>query len=278
MIINPAVGQDDVETKPTEGIDAQLLKTLVSLEVVIKTKKASPVGSGFLVRTDNGHIVLVTAKHVVTNKDGIKKNLAYRLRKGQDRTILVSDAYMETIAGKWFFSESRDLGCRFIALPDSGDAITIPTKLLLQQKYVRPGAPVLVLGFPLGLRSEQYSIPIVRKGIVALSELGNIIVDAAIFPGNSGGPVIYAPTIKLGRGFKTPALNRERVIGLVSSVVSYVESAISQKSGRPRITFEDNAGLAKIIPSDAVLELLNREDVIKFEEKLPSANSSPNQQ
>ena len=176
------------------------------------------------------------------------------------------------------FSESRDLACRFIGLPDSSDAVAFPTKLLLQQKYVRPGAPVLVLGFPLGLRSKQYSIPIVRKGIVALSEPGNIIVDAAIFPGNSGGPVIYVPTIKLGRGLKTTTLNKERVVGLVSSVISYVESAISPKSGRPRITFEDNAGLAKIIPSDAVLELLNRDDVVKFEKKLPSANPSPNQQ
>ena len=32
----------------------------------------------------------------------------------------------------------------------------------------------------------------------------NIIIDAMIFPGNSGGPVLYFPTIKLGKGLKSP--------------------------------------------------------------------------
>lgn len=277
VIINPAIGQEDEKTKLTEGIDGQFLKTLVSLEVINKKKKAIPVGSGFLVRTLNGHIVLVTAKHVVTNKDSmVKQNLAYRLREKQNRTVLVSDAQMRTVAGEWFLSKTLDIACRFIALPDSSDAVTIPYKFFLQQKYIRPGAPVLVLGFPLGLRSEEYANPIVRKGIVARSDLDALVVDGAIFKGNSGGPVIYVPTIKLGKGLTSTTLNEERVIGLVSFLISYVEKAISQQTRRTRIIFEDNAGLANIVPADAILDLLKREDVVKFDENLPSTSSSRN--
>ena len=127
VIISPAIGQEDEKTKPTEGIDGQFLKTLVSIEVITKTKKAVPIGSGFLVKTDNGHDVLVTAKHVVTNKDGrIKKNLAYRLRKKQDRTILVLDASMETVGGKWFFQNLETLPVGLLGCP-------IPVMQLLSQ-------------------------------------------------------------------------------------------------------------------------------------------------
>lgn len=63
-------------------------------------------------------------------------------------------------------------------------------------------------------------------------------------------------------------LNEQRLIGLVLGSISYVDIAVSQQTKKPRITFEDNAGLTIVIPADAVLELINRDDVQEFDNNL----------
>jgi len=56
----------------------------------------------------------------------------------------------------------------------------------------------------MGLRSEAYATPITRQGIVAgLGEQG-FLLDAFVFPGNSGGPVIYKPVATFVGGATVP--------------------------------------------------------------------------
>ena len=88
-----------------------------------------------------------------------------------------------------------------------------------------------------------------------------------MFPGNSGGPVIYCPIIKLGVGLTSPILGDERIVGVVVESVEYTDVAISPQTHRPRITFEENSGLSRAVPSDMILELFSRADFRKLDEK-----------
>ena len=123
---------------------------------------------------------------------------------------------------------------------------------------ISEGDGVFVLGFPLGEAGHERNYVIVRQGIIAriqhwLAGNGNtFLLDASIFPGNSGGPVLLKPELASIEGTKN---NRECVlIGMVSSYLPYREVAVSEQTGRPRMIFEENSGLAVVVPPDVIRE------------------------
>ena len=123
---------------------------------------------------------------------------------------------------------------------------------------VSEGDGIFVLGFPLGQTGEDRNYAIVRQGIIARAQdwlKGNtrtFLIDASVFPGNSGGPVLLKPELTAIRGTKSP--DKCALIGMVSSYLPYQEIAVSQQTGRPRMMFEENSGLGKVVPHDAIRE------------------------
>jgi len=155
-----------------------------------------------LIETTNSHIVLLTAAHVVTNDDGsINTNLFFRLNPSNtNQAILVHHSENLNLLGGWFLSTEADLACRVVQFYQGYDFKTLPVAAFLPLTNLQVSAPVLVLGFPLGLRSETYASPIARRGIVAHKENKSVLLDAFVFPGNSGGPVVYTPLLRFGGG------------------------------------------------------------------------------
>jgi hypothetical protein len=271
---------DEHAADRTSMFSEQWLDTVVSVEQLTSQKQPdgtikmvpAPIGTGFIVETKNQHLVLVTAKHVVTDfadsNQRIRKNLLYRINQREGPAYLLEDLQLEEKGrGNWFLSTTHDVACRFLDWKATSKFRVVTQDKFLPKTQLQTGANLLVLGFPLGLRSEEHPNPIARKGIVARADKDDLLADAFIFPGNSGGPVLYEPPIKIeGRNFIiSPFINEERLIGLVSEFLSYSETAISQQSKRPRVVFEENSGLAIIVPADTISELLNREDVTKLD-------------
>lgn len=254
----------------TEGIEDDWLRTVVSLEVLGASGTApASIGTGFLVKTPNAHVLLVTAKHVVVDANGrVRRQLAYRINQAGSTSLLVSDGALPAVLGSWFLSADSDVACRFLALGPTSEIALFDFGQFLKGALVRPGAPILVPGFPMGLRSEEYSTPLVRRGVVARSAARELLIDAALFPGNSGGPVFYVPVFKVAPPIQSYAISSNRVLGLVSEGISYVETEVSAQTGKPRITFEQHAGLTKVVPGDGILALLTREDVARLDAHL----------
>ena len=92
--------------------------------------------------------------------------------------------------------------------------------------------------------------PVLRRGTIAwvqpaLEKLTpEFLVDALIFPGNSGGPVL--------RQCGGSAAGEICLIGMVKGYLPYSDVASSRQTGRPRVTFEENSGLAVVIPVDEI--------------------------
>ncbi len=122
------------------------------------------------------------------------------------------------------------------------------------------GDGIFVLGFPLGLVGGERNFVIVRQGVIARirDALGGsskeFLADTFIFPGNSGGPVVTKPEPTAIEG--TQALTAAYLIGVVKGYITYHDVAMSVQTGRPRVTFEENSGLAAIIPIDFVREVV----------------------
>jgi S1-C subfamily serine protease len=122
------------------------------------------------------------------------------------------------------------------------------------------GDGAYALGFPMGLVGEERNFVIVRQGSIArirdaLAGFSKeILVDVAIFPGNSGGPVVTKPEIAAIQG--TLAQTTAYLLGVVKGYIPYLDVAISTQTKKPRIIFEENSGLAAVIPIDYVIEAI----------------------
>ena len=120
------------------------------------------------------------------------------------------------------------------------------------------GDEVYTLGFPLGLAGDGRNYVIARQGIVARirdwydGRSNTILIDASIYPGNSGGPVIAKPTV-----FSyTKNRSQPMLIGLVSGYVPYQQFARSDQTGDLVSVSTENSGLATVVPIDKVNETI----------------------
>lgn len=131
------------------------------------------------------------------------------------------------------------------------------------------GDGTYVLGFPMGLVGGERNFVISRQGAIArirdfLAGVGNtFLIDALIFPGNSGGPVVSKVELTFIEGTKNQ--KQSYLIGVVRAYVPYQDVAVSQQTGRPRIAFEENSGLAEVIPIDAVKRLIEAKEKVILE-------------
>lgn len=123
------------------------------------------------------------------------------------------------------------------------------------------GDDVFVLGFPMGISGTlQRNYVIARRGSIAriddaLASNGTtFLIDAFVFPGNSGGPVVSVPDINAISG--TKAQNKAYLIGMVRSYLPYTDVAFSQQTGQPRMVSQENSGLAEVIPVDYIDETI----------------------
>jgi hypothetical protein len=250
----------------TSGLPTTWFNTLVSIELQDRGSW-TPVGSGFFVRTEFDHTMLITAAHVIADTIGsvwkLKPNpLRFRFNIDSPNTDVVLDSELTDAAGSgWFFAggANLDLAGRFFGFHGSRKATRIPLERFLPSEKLSPGTPIFVFGFPSGVRTEEFSLPVARSGIV--SRVTPLIGDVFVFPGHSGGPVIYSPPIKVGEGLNSPFLPTEMLIGMVTANIPYQEYAYSKQTGRPRVMFEENTGLSVFVPAESIHRFITSERI-----------------
>jgi S1-C subfamily serine protease len=204
VVICEEIDQNDITAKPLESIDKYVFKLLsiydtgsknnfnlnpdIGIEVVQKRKKSAV--EGFFVTPENevpeikketkvvqiigtGSGFYVTSKgHIITNNHVIDKC----------EKVLLNNETLEVLS----VNKKADL-----ALLKS--KILETPFLYLRQNKIKQGEDVVVIGYPFGKDINKEST--ITKGIIsALVGLGDddskIQIDAAIQPGNSGGPTI----------------------------------------------------------------------------------------
>lgn len=221
-----------------------------------------PRGSGVILVLSN-YVFVATANHVVS-PDG---DVCFRVPQKNNAPPRHQPHLPQVL--DWVRDTNTDLAVAPLGLSQSTDDIkAIPIQsLCADYDEVNIGDEVFVLGFPSSvLFTPDPSVHYVRNGIVA-SKQGRprIVVDAFLFPGNSGGPVFWKQSMALhfGENITGPDIpGREpKLIGIVSQVLNYSEEAKSAQTGRTRVTFEENSGLAVVISSSALLELMRRPEI-----------------
>jgi S1-C subfamily serine protease len=127
-------------------------------------------------------------------------------------------------------------------------------------KNISTGDGLFVLGFPMGISGKAKNLVIVRQGIIArvdeeVLEEGFYYIDAAAYPGNSGGPVIIKPEIVSIAGTKSNG--SAGLIGVISSGETYSDVAVSQQTGAAKVIFTEQTGLVRIVPVERIYEIID---------------------
>jgi len=236
-------------------------KPVIDSTVLISDESGSLKGTGFLVKSDNDlgtRVYLVTNKHVVSYKNTCYK---YREKfflgfKTQQRkwlnipvticnssgTILPA-AYphpndmvdvivfnISDVLNKYFKENLQMLWFNYNLLATSD---------VIKNENISVGDDIFIVGYPRGYRNIYSQTPFVRQGIIAtnieellsleikdefgreMNNLNAFIIDANIFPGMSGSPVILKPRFCIGKN-KTIDIKNGMVGNYVLGIVSQV--------------------------------------------------------
>jgi S1-C subfamily serine protease len=222
---------------------------------------------------------LVTAKHVVQSFILENKPVSVRVNpkeaSSEGREFEIANQ-AQPGSGTWFCHPNPKVDIaavpiNFVYLKEQGiepnafaSDLHVADRKKLSELDVTAGDGVFVLGFPMGLSGAQRNYVIVRQGAIArISEMldkasPSFMIDALVFPGNSGGPVVLRPEITSIANTKSQATSF--LVGVVIDYRSYIDTAVSQQTKRPRITFEENSGLAEVLPVDVVNEAIKAWD------------------
>jgi len=168
------------------------------------------------------------------------------------------DVAVVVLNGSWF----EQMSIRFDYFRSNLDSLS---RVKAKELGLSEGYGVFVLGYPMNLVGTQQDYVVVREGSIARirdaldfpATVKGFLVDSFIFPGNSGGPVVLRPETPFAQfqGEKPP-ISTAFLLGLVRGYISYADTAVSVQTKRPRVTFEENSGLAEVIPIDFVDEVI----------------------
>jgi S1-C subfamily serine protease len=255
------------------------LDTVVAIGFAVHGK-TTYVATGFLLgrleRTeDNGdrrfRIFLVTNKHVFAEQ--ARAYVRFNPESGDDAREYDIPLLTSNGAPAWVTHPSKDVdlaviginaallqehGIRFRFFENDRHMLSLAAA---KDKGLSEGDGVFALGFPMGMIGEKRDFVIVRQGSIAriqdaLNGASNeILIDMTIFPGNSGGPVVTRPELVSIEG--TQPIGNASLVGVIASYVPYQDVAVSLQTKRPRVIFEENSGLASVVPVDRLLEIVD---------------------
>lgn len=219
-------------------LSQELIQATVQLEQPLGNGTRT-VGTGFLISETapdgQPRTVLVTANHVFKGMPGQIARIGYRIENPDGswnyspQPLRIRDEGGREL---WTHHPSRDVAALAITAPPEFAKAAIPEKYLASDdtftRYdVSAGDEMMALGFPRGLSANQAGFPILRSGRIASFPVApakmfpTFLLDFAVFPGNSGGPVFMNDLAhrRPGVAENQPAEDVEFIAGLLTQQV-----------------------------------------------------------
>jgi S1-C subfamily serine protease len=230
-----------------QGEQGQYQLYLVTNKHVILDHLASGVGPLF---------VSLNSQAPGTVKDF---ELPYRDEQGRPTWHAHPDAEVDLAVVRINAGFLKERGARYDFFRSDGPILT---REKAKEIGLSEGDGVFVMGFPMGLVDGIQNYVVLRQGVIARVRdrldsplVKTFLIDAFVFPGSSGSPVVLKPESISIQGTK-PGINQAYLLGIVQGFVPYIDVAVSAQTKRPRVTFEENSGLAKVIPADYIQETI----------------------
>lgn len=172
------------------------------------------------------------------------KNQNIKLHQTHDIAVIRMGEFLGEAKEKYKLSEG--------VKQNGGSPLVIPRNITVGYKDVLLGNEAFVIGYPLSVGRGQldHERPLLRKGSISGKNPSKktLILDAAVFKGNSGGPAFQYE--------ETGGQRAVKLIGVVSEFVAIRDQKQSSLYGIVTEVEITNSGYSVIEPIDYVLELL----------------------
>lgn len=228
VLFDPALIQDappvvrplDAAPAPAWDLTLGMINATVMLDQPL-ADGARTVGTGFLIADQDAagapRILLVTARHVLDRMPADQMRIGWRVASPEGAWRFDPQMVDIRVEGRplWVEHPLQDVAVMAIQPPPTFAAAAMPIGWLadgatFDRLGVGPGDELYSLGFPQGLSANRAGFPILRVGKVAswpvapVDAYPTFLLDFAVFPGNSGGPVFWSPSARRRPDSPTP--------------------------------------------------------------------------
>lgn len=240
--------------------------------------KFVPRGTGFFVADVAIGKFLVSNKHVFVNKDSI----ALRIYSGREFESPIQILPLKDNKGNnlWIGHPDPNVDIAVLKINpiehfiDEGNSKNllisgnvIPLSRLANDSLIHEGDDVYILGYPLGLRTSLNSIPLWRKGIIALKPTSDFllvggennigkniyIIDTHSLGGSSGSPIFLN---KVQQKYSSEYFITEYSGFLVGIVSGHLTDLLPVQRFQDSLYVEANSGLAIVHPAYQIKEVI----------------------
>lgn len=212
-------------------LSVDLIKATVQLEQPLADGSRT-VGTGFLIADTapdgKPRTILITAAHVLEQMPSVTARIGYRVQSAE-RVWRYDPEALQIRDGDhplWVKHPTRDIAAMVVEAPQEFVRAAIPLNYLAKDDTfsdfnLGPGDEMMALGFPRGLSANPAGFPILRSGRVASypltpsADFPTFLLDFAVFPGNSGGPVFMAQA-----GRRRPGANESQDVQFIAGVLT----------------------------------------------------------
>ena len=255
-----------------------MLDCVVAIGAKNQQGETSWIGTGFLYglfESGEGEqklykVWLVTNKHVIANLSQIQ--VKFNSLEEEDAKNYDVDLLDQNGKPEWFGHPDPNIDVAAVFV-DTGilksdkrhyrffqSDVHLGTRENLKEMGITEGDRTFILGFPMGLVSDLKQYTFCRSGVFSRvrdyieGKSNQFILDALVFPGNSGGPVITCPSALCIQGTNT--IPKADLVGIVKSYIPYRDVAVSRQTGREKVVFEENSGLTLADSADSIHEVV----------------------
>lgn len=259
-----------------ETIADQLFYTTVFIESFTLTSRST--GTGFIINypAGNGQIrpVLITNKHVIQGAVEVAFTMPAAEKTGEPARRGTRMTIRNFDTNNWVGHPDSgvDIGVMFFSpVLDAMSNNNAPAfyrgfdpQLLVTQDFANSLdaiEDVTMIGYPNGLFDRSSMLPIARRGQTATpifndyNDLPAFLIDASVFPGSSGSPVVlYDRGTFTTRDGTTHVGSRMAVLGIVAAVHTRQVNGVVQMLNAGIATFDDMIDLGIVFKASAVQE------------------------
>lgn len=205
------------------------------------------IGTGVMVGWDGSHGCIVTAKHVFYDptKNWHPSELRVRYSWQEGKSVYEDVGIPLKLRGQNGFdlwaspADGSDIAAMEPLRPSGNRQLqAIPMGELATPKDIFEAESVVVLGYPGAVGNEYLVRAISRGGIVSWLDPNlpfdkPFLIDANIYPGNSGGPVIKSPNGTLKDGSFGVGVGGVVLLGIISKAAVQISDTTLQVPGIP---------------------------------------------